>query len=106
MNAAVVIVITPPANMTRMGHVGVVFESTIQPIINAKMAITRSVEDRKAKCFYVPFDEIKANGYDLSISKYKEIVHEEVNYEKPHVIKKKILELEEKIIDTLREIEV
>lgn len=63
-------------------------------------------EDKKAKCFFVPFEEIKANGYDLSISKYKEIVHEEVNYEKPHIIKKKILDLEENIIKTLKEIEV
>ena len=30
-------------------------------------------EDRKASCFFVPIDEIKANNYDLSVSKYKEI---------------------------------
>lgn len=63
-------------------------------------------EDRKAKCFFIPFEEIKSNGYDLSISKYKEIVHEEINYEKPHVLKKRILELEEGIIKALKEIEV
>ncbi len=63
-------------------------------------------EDRKAKCFFVPFDEIKENEYDLSISKYKEIEYEEVQYEKPQVIKKKILELENKISKTLEELEI
>lgn len=63
-------------------------------------------EDRKAKCFFVPFEEIKENEYDLSISKYKEIEYEEVQYEKPEVIKKKILELENKISKTLEELEI
>ena len=62
--------------------------------------------DRKAKCFFVPVDEIKENDYDLSISKYKEIEYEEVEYEKPEVIKQKILELENKITKTLSELEI
>lgn len=62
--------------------------------------------DRKKKHFFVPIKEIKDNNYDLSISKYREIEHEEIKYEKPEVIKKKILELENKIIDTLREIKI
>lgn len=63
-------------------------------------------EDRKAKCFYVPIAEIKENDYDLSISKYREIEYEEVEYEKPDVIKQKILELENKICETLGELEI
>lgn len=63
-------------------------------------------EDRKAKCFVVPFDEIKENEYDLSISKYQEIEYEEVQYEKPEVIKEKILELEKKICRSLEELEI
>ena len=59
---------------------------------------------RKKKCFLIPIKEIKDNNYDLSISKYKEIEYEEVKYEKPEVIKKKILELENKIIKTLEEL--
>src|SRR3989344_3242378 len=62
--------------------------------------------DRKKKCFLVPIAEIKANNYDLSISKYKEIEYEEVEYEKPEVIKKKILELENNIIKALKEINI
>jgi len=62
--------------------------------------------DRKKKHFFVPVDEIKTNGYDLSISKYREIEYEEVKYEKPEVIKKKILELEQKIAKTLEGIDL
>lgn len=62
--------------------------------------------DRKKKHFFVPIKEIKDNNYDLSISKYREITNEEVKYEKPEVIKKKILDLENKIIEILKEIEV
>jgi len=54
-------------------------------------------EDRKAKCFYVPIDEIKENGFDLSISRYKEIEYEEIEYENPVVIIEKIEALEDEI---------
>ena len=56
-----------------------------------------SSTDRKGRCFFVPFSEIKENGYDLSISKYREIEYEEVEYEKPEVILVKIDELEDQI---------
>ena len=58
----------------------------------------------KASCFFVPIEEINENNYDLSISRYKEIEYEEVVYAEPEVIKQKILELEEKITQTLQEI--
>jgi len=62
--------------------------------------------DRKGKCFFVPIEEIKENDFDLSISKYKEIEYEEVEYEKPAVLKKKILEIEDKISKELKDLEV
>lgn len=43
--------------------------------------------DRKnPKGFFVPYDEIKDEKYDLSPSRYKEMVFEEIEYEKPSVI--------------------
>ncbi len=62
--------------------------------------------DRKGKAFFVPFEEIKENNYDLSISKYKEIEYEEVIYEKPEVIKKKILDYENKIVGALKDLKI
>ncbi len=62
--------------------------------------------DRKRKYFFVPIEEIKEKDWDLSISKYREIEYEEVKYEKPDVLKKRILELEEEIIKGLKELEI
>jgi type I restriction enzyme M protein len=41
---------------------------------------------RTDKSFFVPVDEIKQNNYDLSINRYKEVVHEEKHYDEPQVI--------------------
>jgi type I restriction enzyme M protein len=59
---------------------------------------------RKGKCFLVPADEIRANKYDLSISRYKEIEHKEIEYEKPDVIMAKVLELEKEIAGDIQHI--
>jgi type I restriction enzyme M protein len=59
---------------------------------------------RNSKCFVVPVDEIRANKYDLSISRYKEIEHKEIEYEKPEVIMKKVLELEKEIAKDVEEV--
>ncbi|MFA6008007.1 MAG: N-6 DNA methylase [Candidatus Shapirobacteria bacterium] len=57
--------------------------------------------DRKAKFFFVPKAEIVAENYDLSISKYKEDVFEEVVYEKPAVILEKLKVTEREIENEL-----
>jgi type I restriction enzyme M protein len=41
---------------------------------------------RTDKSFLVPFDEIKANNWDLSINRYKEIIYEEIAYAAPSEI--------------------
>ena len=62
-------------------------------------------EDRKGKCFFVPVEEIIKEDYDLSINRYKEIEYEEVEYERPRVILKKILEAEDRIRGGIEELE-
>ncbi|MFA7304400.1 MAG: hypothetical protein WC015_07825 [Methanoregula sp.] len=52
----------------------------------------------------MPISEIKENGYDLSISRYKEIEYEEVQYEKPEVIIAKIETLEHEIQKSLQDL--
>jgi len=61
-------------------------------------------EDRKGKCFFVPVEEIKENDYDLSISKYKEIVYEEIHYDPPEVILDRIGKVQEEIAYNVREL--
>ncbi|KAB2881545.1 SAM-dependent DNA methyltransferase [bacterium] len=68
--------------------------------------IIKQWEKKKAskKSFLVPVTDIRSNKYDLSISRYKEIVHTEIEYEKPDVIMNKILELEKGIEKDVEEI--
>ena len=51
-------------------------------------------DDRKAKHFFVPVQEIIDNKYDLSINRYKEIDYTPPKYDKPEVILEKIEKLE------------
>ncbi|RJP27763.1 MAG: SAM-dependent DNA methyltransferase [Candidatus Omnitrophota bacterium] len=62
--------------------------------------------NRTDKAFFVPIEEIRENKYDLSINRYKEIVYEEVEYDPPKVILKRLNELEEEIHRDLQELEV
>ncbi len=61
--------------------------------------------DRKQKNFFVPVNEIRENNYDLSISRYKEIIYEDEEYDPPKVIIGKLKEIEEEIIECINEIE-
>lgn len=61
--------------------------------------------DHTGKYFFVPKDEIVAGNYDLSISKYKEEIIDEVIYEKPALILAKLKTLESEIDKELAELE-
>jgi len=50
--------------------------------------------DRTQKYFVVPRAEIEAEGYDLSLSRYKKDVFEEVHYDPPCVILARLLQAE------------
>lgn len=50
--------------------------------------------DRTAKCFMVPRAEIEAESYDLSLSRYKQDVFEEVHYDAPGVILDRLIQAE------------
>ncbi|EIW17756.1 MULTISPECIES: type I restriction-modification system subunit M [Pelosinus] len=65
----------------------------------------RKESDRKEKFFFVLKGEIVTENYDLSMSKYKEDVFEEVVYEKPDVILAKLKTMEGEINQELAELE-
>lgn len=65
---------------------------------NLKSEATRT---RKDKSFFVPKDEIVANGYDLTINKYKEVERERIVYEKPEVVLTRIKNLQNEINDAI-----
>ena len=59
---------------------------------------------RTEQSFFVPIEEIRDNGYDLSINKYKEIEYEEVKYDSPQEIMLRIRELEMEITAGIEEL--
>ena len=59
---------------------------------------------RTEQSFFVPVEEIRDNGYDLSINKYKEIEYEEVKYDSPQEIMLRIRELEMDITAGIEEL--
>ena len=61
--------------------------------------------ERTEKSFFVSKEEIVENDYDLSINKYKEIVVEKKEYEKPEVILKRIMDMENELQQKLKELE-
>lgn len=70
-------------------------ESDLPDIVQRyKVRDAKKDSDRKLKYFMVPKKEIVENKYDLNLSTYKEEVYEEVIYEKPSLILKKLSEIE------------
>jgi type I restriction enzyme M protein len=60
---------------------------------------------RTAQSFCVPKAEIAAAGYDLSINRYKEVVHEAAEHRRPLEIIAELKVLETEIADGLEELE-
>jgi len=60
---------------------------------------------RTAQSFYVPKADIAAQGYDLSLSRYKEVVHKEVAHRPPGEILKALGKLEAEIQQGMKELE-
>ncbi len=62
-------------------------------------------KDRSAKAFFVPKSEIEENAFDLSINRYKQVIHEEEQYDSPKVIIGRLKKLEADIASDLEELE-
>ena len=60
---------------------------------------------RTAQSFCVPKADIVAQGYDLSLNRYKEVVHDEVEHRYPKEILADLAKLEEEIRQGLKDLE-
>ena len=67
--------------------------------------ITERERPRTAQSFCVPKADIAAQGYDLSINRYREVVHEAVEHEHPLAILAKLRLLEDEIQAGMAELE-
>lgn len=56
---------------------------------------------RTEQSFSVPFEEIKANDWDLSINRYKEAEYEEIDYASPELIIEEIEQLDASRVELL-----
>lgn len=63
------------------------------------------INERNSKYFYVDIKELRENGYDLSINRYKQITHEEIQYDPPLNIISQIKLIEEEKRNHLKELE-
>ena len=61
--------------------------------------------DKSQKAFWVSKDDIKANKYDLSINRYKEVKYELEEHDDPKEILGKLMALENEILADLKELE-
>ena len=60
---------------------------------------------RTAQSFCVPKADIAAQGYDLSLNRYKEVVHEAIEHRAPKEILADLAKLEEEIQRGMKELE-
>lgn len=71
-------------------------DNDIQDIVTRYHNLTAEADRKRTdKSFLVPFADIKANDWDLSINRYKEVVYEEVTYAQPSAIIQDIKNLQE-----------
>ncbi len=59
---------------------------------------------RTEQSFCVPLADIVANGFDLSINRYKEVIHEEIEHIPPKEILAKLAQLEDEIQAGMKEL--
>jgi type I restriction enzyme M protein len=62
-------------------------------------------QQRTDRSFLVPKTDIAANEYDLSLNRYKEVVHEAINHDSPQEILTRLAALEQEITKGRRELE-
>ena len=71
----------------------------------SKRDTTEAKRPRTAQSFRIPLSEIRTQNYDLSLNRYKEVVHEEVAHRPPGEILASLAELEKEIVLGMNELE-
>ncbi|MED3550927.1 class I SAM-dependent DNA methyltransferase [Cytobacillus praedii] len=76
------------------------------PEIIARFGNLQGEAERKRteQSFFVPVDEIREQGYELSINKYSDVEYENVEYEEPSILIEKIEKLEVEINNEIKEL--
>jgi type I restriction enzyme M protein len=73
--------------------------------LEAQIAPLQVQIDQLTRQFWVTKAQVKANNYDLSASRYRQVEQDEAYYEKPQVTMERLLELERVMAEEVRELE-
>jgi type I restriction enzyme M protein len=79
--------------------------SSLSGVEGTGNATSESDRPRTAQSFCVPKADIVAQGYDLSLNRYKEVIHEEVDHRAPQDILADLAKLEAEIQQGMQELE-
>jgi type I restriction enzyme M protein len=83
-------------------------QNDIPNIVDRWKSLDKEIDRKRTdRSFLVPVEEIRSNNYDLSINRYKEVVYEQKQYEKPEIIISQIEQLDEErksLLEELKEI--
>ena len=96
----------------------VMFESVISPTghpdlpglkenlagLEAQIAPLQAEIDQLSRNFWVSKEQVKANKYDLSASRYREVDQDGVYYEKPATTLERLLQLEDVMTGEVKEL--
>jgi type I restriction enzyme M protein len=81
-------------------------ENDIADILHRWDNLPKETKRKKTEqSFFIPVKEIVANNYDLSINRYKEVIHEEKIYAKPEIIIDEIKNLDKERNTALKALE-
>jgi type I restriction enzyme M protein len=116
-----------PLKAGRLAHLSEInrltFESTIEPNgddaihavleqakvelaeLEAKIAPLQTQIDQLTRHFWVTKKEVKANKYDLSASRYRQVAQDDAYYEQPQVTMERLLTLERVMREEVQELE-
>jgi len=73
--------------------------------LQAQIAPLQAQMDQLTRQFWVTVEQVQANKYDLSASRYRQAQPDEACYEKPQVTMERLLELERVMADEIRELD-
>ena len=72
--------------------------------LQQKLAPLRAELEQLSRQFWVKKEQVKANKYDLSASRYRQVETEAVYYEKPQVTLERLAKLEQVMSDEIKEL--
>ena len=72
--------------------------------LNSQISNPQSELDRLTRQFWVTNEQVKANKYDLSASRYRQVDADAVYHEKPSVTLERLARLEQVMMDEIEEL--